>query len=541
MMSRNLLLVFALALIIALPFLLRPKDSLLAGADETLVIITPNNEAIRYEFARGFRDWYRARTGHTARIDWRTPGGTSDIARYLASEYEAPFESMWRRQLKLPWSDVVQHSFDYPRVELGDDPDKDSIAQMARRTFLQSNIGIGIDLFFGGGSFDLATQAAAGRLVDSGFIAAHPELFGSGPTQIPQTLGGEPFWDKGGAWFGTVLSAFGICYNDDAIARLHVANPPANWSDLAQPAYFAQEALADPNQSGSVAKAFEMIIQQQMELARHPAGGDAGPPDDAKALRAGWLAAMQLIEKMGANTRYFADAATKIPIDVGDGDAAVGMAIDFYGRFQSESSRDPNSGKERMHYFNPPGGTSIGVDPIGLLRGAPHRKLALAFMEYVMSVDGQKLWDFKVGVPGGPEKYALRRLPIRRELYAPEYASMRADPNVFPYLEAQHFTYHAAWTAPLFNPIRFIVRVMCVDPHDEARAAWDALIQANHPAEATRIFEDVSAVSYDQAKGRINETLRSADHLAETRLAAELTEKFRAQYRKAGELAREGR
>jgi iron(III) transport system substrate-binding protein len=540
-MWRNVLLVLAVAVIVGLPFALRPRNSLLADADETLIIITPNNEAIRYEFARGFRDWYLARTGRTVRIDWRVPGGTSDITRYLASQYEAPFEYTWRRRLKLPWSDEVQRAFDDPHLKLGPDPDKDSLPQMARRTFLTSNIGVGIDLFFGGGSFDFMQQAAAGRLVDSGFIAAHPDIFGSGPTQIPSALGGEPFWDKNGAWFGTVLSAFGICYNDDVLARLHVARPPGNWSDLAQPAYFAEEALADPNQSGSVAKAFEMIIQQQMAAARSQAGAAATPQAQAQALRAGWQTAMELIQRMGANARYFADSATKIPLDVGDGDAAIGMAIDFYGRFESESSRDPGTGRERMHYFNPPGGTSIGVDPIGLLRGAPHRALALAFMKYVMSIDGQKLWDFKVGAPGGPRKYALRRLPIRPELYGSEYAAYRSDPDVFPYTEARQFTYRPEWTAALFNPIRFIVRVMCIDPHDEASAAWAALIRAHYPPEATRTFADVSQVSYDQAKGRIAAMLRNPDPIVQTRLAGEMSERFRKQYLRAAELANAGR
>ncbi len=527
-MSRYVLLLLALAVIVGLPFLLRPKDSLLAGADETLVIISPHNEAIRYEFARGFRDWYRARSGRVASIDWRIPGGTSDIARYLAGAYQAPFEAKWRHELKLGWDDAVEHAYADGRIKPGPDPAKDSLAQLARRTFLESNIGIGIDLFFGGGSFDFAQQAAAGRLVDSGFIAAHPSLFGNGPGQIPSLLGGEPFWDKDGAWFGTVLSAFGICYNEDVLARLHIARPPANWADLGLPVYLGQEALADPNQSGSVAKAFEMIIQQQMAAA---------PAD----LSEGWTAAMRLIQKMGANSRYFADAAPKIPIDVGDGDAAAGMAIDFYGRFQSESTRDPQTGQERMHYFNPPAGTSIGVDPIGLLRGAPHRKLALAFMEYVMSVEGQKLWDFKVGTPGGPEKYALRRMPIRRELYANEYASFRADPEVFPYREAQHFTYRPAWTAALFNPIRLIVRVMCVEPHAEAQNAWAALIQANYPPKAMRTFEDVTTVSYEQTKETIADTLHNADPLAETRLTGQMTERFRQQYRRAEALARAGK
>ena len=540
-MARNLLILLALALVVGLPFLLRPKDSLLAHADETLVIISPHHEGIRYEFARGFRDWYKARTGKLVRIDWRIPGGTTEIARYLASEYQAPFESLWRFKTRMHWDDTIQRAFDDPKLKPGPDPTRDTTPQMARRAFLTSDLGIGIDLFFGGGSYDFAQQAAAGRLVDSGFIGAHPEMFGDGPGRIPQTLGGEPFWDKGGAWFGTVLSAFGICYNDDVLARLGVTGPPRNWSDLGHPALVGQLALADPNMSGSVAKAFEMIIQQQ--IARQTVHADPGT-DQEKATRAvaeGWQTAMRLIQAMGANTRYFTDSSPKVPIDVAEGDAAVGMSIDFYGRFQAESSRDPSTGKERMHYFNPPGGTSTGVDPIGLLRGAPHRALALAFMEYVMSVEGQKRWDFKVGAPGGPEKYALRRSPIRPELYQPEFSQYRSDPNVYPYEEAKSFTYHPEWTAALFSPIRFVVRVMCIDSHEEARAAWLELIKAKFPPEATQLFFDVAEVAYDQARGRIATTLKNPDKLDEARLSAELTERFRAQYRAAADLARRGK
>ncbi len=543
-MTRNVLILLTLAAVVGLPFLLRPKDSLLAHADETLVIITPHHEGIRYEFARGFRDWYKARTGKLVRIDWRVPGGTTEIARYLASEYQSPFEGLWRFKMKMHWDDTIQRAFDDPKIKPGPDPAKDTEPQMARRAFLASDLGIGIDLFFGGGSFDFAQQAAAGRLVDSGFVRAHPELFGDGPTRIPQTLGGEPFWDKGGAWFGTVLSAFGICYNEDVLARMGVSTPPKNWADLGNPEWFGQLALSDPNMSGSVAKAFEMIIQQQIarQMQRPPAFDPAVDKAQAAVRVAdGWKAAMRLIQAMGVNTRYFTDSSPKVPIDVAEGDAAVGMSIDFYGRFQAGSSRDPSTGLDRMRYFNPPGGTSTGVDPIGMLRGAPHPALARAFMEYVMSVDGQKLWDFKVGAPGGPEKYALRRSPIRPDLYAPEYAAYRSDPTVYPYEEARAFTYHPEWTAALFSPIRFIVRVMCIDSHDEAREAGAALIRAKFPPEASNLFRDVAAVAYDQAQGRIAATLKNPDKLDETRLAAELTARFRAQYRAAAELARQGK
>ena len=583
-MARNVSILLLLLAVVALPFLLRPKDSLLSQADETLVIISPHNEAIRYEFARGFRDWYKARTGKLVRIDWRIPGGATEIARFLASEYQAPFEKQWRRKQRMRWNTVAQRSFDDPAIKLGRDPAKDTEPQMARRAFLDSEVGIGIDLFFGGGAYDFSQQAAAGRLVDSGFIRAHPELFGSGPDQIPPVLAGEPFYDKNGAWVGTVLSAFGVCYNFDGVRRLladpklgqdNVPDPtglragrrPQGWTDLANPLCFGRVALADPNKSGSVARAFEMMVQQQIQESRPRSEGLFGPhqvpndtilpsgtavdtpifkPDEMdrehrNQLHDGWEKGMRLIQMAGANARYFTDSAPKVALDVADGDAALGMAIDFYGRFEAETSRDARTGQERMRYFNPPGGTSAGADPIGLLRGAPHRLLALQFMEYVLSVEGQKLWNFRRGTPGGPEQYTLRRLPIRRELYAPEFAAFRADPEVFPYEEARTFTYHPEWTASLFNPLRFIVRVMCIDPHDEARDALEALIHAGFPPEATRTFEDVSSVSYEEARGPVREALASSNRLTETRLAARYTTKFRAQYRRAAELARAGK
>ncbi len=531
----------ALAATVGLPFALRPKDNLLASADETLVIVTPHNEAIRSEFARGFREWHQRRTGKTVRIDWRIPGGTSEIARYLQSQYQAPFEFYWQRESGgKPFSAVVKQSFDNPKVTPGPDAGKDNEAEAARRAFLASDVSSGLDLFFGGGSFDFAQQAGAGRLVDSGVIQAHPEVFNDG--NIPPKLSGEPYYDPQGRWIGVVLSSFGICYNLDGLDAAR--KPPGDWVDLADPAHLGSVALADPNQSGSVAKAFEIIIQQQIGRAGRSDAPPAPAPGTTEErepdLARGWAAAMQMIVKMSANARYFTDAATKIPIDVAQGDAALGMAIDFYGRFESENAR-VHSGRERMRYFSPSGGTSYGVDPIGLLRGAPHPEVARAFIEYTLSLEGQRLWNFRVGTPGGPKQYALRRLPVRRELYAPEFKGFRSDPEVYPYDEAKGFTYHPEWTAALFNPIRFIVRVMCVDPHEEARAAWTALIRAGFPPGATAVFDDVSPVTYDEAKGRISETLRNPDKLAEARLAAELTGRFRAQYRRAEALARAGK
>jgi len=264
-------------------------------------------------------------------------------------------------------------------------------------------------------------------------------------------------------------------------------------------------------------------------------GEDARP-----AIAQGWLDGLAIIQRASANARYFTDAASKVPMDVSQGDASVGMSIDFYGRYQSESVRIGDK-PSRLQYFTPAGGSSVGVDPIAMFRGAPNPEVAKHFIDFVLSLEGQKLWNFKVGAPGGPRRYALRRLPVRKELYAPEFAEFRSDPDVFPYEEAKLFVYHPGWTGPLFKAMGFIIRVMSLDPHDEQVAAWKALIAADFPPRATERFSDLSAVSYQIASEKIRPALSSADRLQEVRLAKQLGDAFRRQYREAEELAKQGK
>lgn len=534
-MPRHLPLLLALVAILLAPILLRPRGDLARRPGErSLVIITPHNESIRFEFGRAFREHHLARTGEQVRIDFRTPGGTSEIGRYVAAEYFNAFQRHWTQALGHRWSKDVETSFDNPKVELDNTPADDTLAQQARRAFLASNVSSRIDLFFGGGVYDFEQQARAGRIVESGFVAAHPELFHDGA--IPQSAGGEPYWDPKGRWIGTVVSSFGICSNVDALHRLKIDPPPQRWADLADPRYSREIALANPTQSSSVNRAFEMLIQQQMweaVQARDPEQMAASPA----ALSEGWSRAMQLLMKIGANARYFTDTSTKVSLDVEAGEAAAGMTIDFYGRFQSEAVRR-SDGTSRLQYVNAAGGTSVGADPIGLFRGAPEPELARAFIGFVMSLEGQKLWNWKVGAPGGPTRYALRRLPLLPALYAPEFRPLRSDPDVNPYELAQQFTYHEKWTAPLFRPIAFIFRVMCIDTHDELTDAWQTLIARGMPVEALAVFSEVGAVDYAAASGRIREAL-SGTKIQEVQLAKELADHFRAQYRHAAEVALE--
>jgi ABC-type Fe3+ transport system substrate-binding protein len=564
-----------LAAVLGAPFAFRPEPGeggIKAGRAERLVIISPHNESILSEFRSGFANYMRKEYGREVFIDWRQPGGTTEIARFLQSEYSTRFEMLWERRSGLPFTGEIRASFQNAKLDSQvhsltlaaaeareeaasvskrtaetstkqgvvddltllnrDDPATYPLA--ARQLFLSSDLGVGIDLFFGGGAYDFDKQASLGNLVandrsgDFGLAplaAEHPDWFAD--DIMPATMSGEPFRDPQLRWAGTVLSAFGLCVNTDVLARLGIEEPLHRWSDLADPRLFGQIALADPTKSGSTTKAFEMLVQERIQTLAMERG-----LDEKAAVAAGWNDAMRLILKLSANARYFTDSAAKVPRDVAMGDAAVGMCIDFYGRTFTELYQPADGSPSRIQFIMPERGTSIGADPIGMLRGATSPELAHRFLEYALGPEGQKLWNFRPGTPGGPQRFALRRPPIRKDFYSSNDPALLSDPENNPYVLAEGFTYHPEWTGPLFSPLRFLIRCVCIDGHDELAAAWAALIESGMPAEGVAAFEELGPLAYDQVVAELAPRLKAGGKVGEIELARELSGYFRGHFRK---------
>ncbi len=552
-MKQNIGIALAFVIVIALPFVFQPERISLETPDDTVVVITPHTESIRQEFAAGFADWYRERTGRTVRVDYRVIGGTSEIARFLNSEYTNAFRLYWTSRAGREWTNEVQEGFNNHRLDLSGDPADDSPAQAARRAFLASNLSCGIDVFFGGGTYDFIQNTNRGYLVDAGLLDRHPEWFmetatpGEIPPAIPREFAGETFYDAGGRWYGAVLSSYGIIYNRDSLRRLGFteAEHPRQWADLADPRLFGEVAVCDPTKSGSMTQAFEMIIQQQMQerLAELKADHPGNDPSalEARAVREGWMRGFRLIQIISANARYFTETSQKPNIDVAVGDCAAGMSIDFYGRFQQENIVE-RSGDTRFGFHTPAGGTTISADPVGKLRGARNPEVARLFVEYVLSPEGQRLWNFRVGTPGGPRTFPLRRPPIHPALYTPELNEYRSDPDFVPYIAAQDFHYRSDWTGRLFSEIRALIRICFIDARKELVAAWAAILRAEAEGRqldadrARAVFTDLSRISYDRASTEIREGIRGAP-LDEVRLARDLGNAFRSQYNEARRLA----
>lgn len=486
-----------LGLLIALPIWL--KSGVDGGIDRELrrlTVITPHNETIRREFGREFLKWWEARTGERVYVNWLTPGGTSEIQKVLDSAFEAAGED--------------------------------------------GREGVGIDVFFGGGDYEFRAQAGemsderASRFLKLEIFETHPEYFAGGG--IEQEVRGESYYGENLDWVGVCLSSFGICYNVDGYRRLGLT-APQTWRDLALPELAGQVALADPTKSGSVNKAFEMMLQKEIQDQLEQA--TALGLTEAEAIELGWARGVNLIRRIGANARYFTDSATKIPRDVADGDAVVGLSIDYYGRTFNELLRDAG-GQSRLQFVAPAGATSWSVDPVAVMRGAAQPDLAQGFVEFLLSWQGQRLWNVRAGADGGPMERSLRRLPVRPDLYRDEGGTRDFIDRIDPYGSEQSFVYRYELTGPAFTPLRVLVRAMCIEPHDELKAAWEALAKAGFPPQATAEFDRLDGLGYREVLDELKPRLRQS-RLESVRAASEISNRFREQYRRTKQLAEAGK
>ncbi len=481
MKSRLIVVLGLLALIVALPLVMKRESETASpgAADDRLVILSPHNESIRKEFGEAFAAHWSRETGRTIYVDWRTPGGTSEIRMVIDAGFKAAEET--------------------------------------------GREGIGVDLFFGGGEPDFAGQAKQGRFVPLDVFETNPELFGEGGV-IPEIFTGERYYAADKVWVGTCMSQFGICYNPDFIRRLKVALPE-KWQDLGRPEFAGSLALTDPTKSGSVARTFELLVQGEMQRER-AAGGDIAD---------GWDEGLRLIQRMGANARYFTDSASKIPQDVGQGNAAAGMSIDFYGRSYA-SELLTKDGRPRVIWIAPVGGTTMSADPVAVLKGAPNMRIAQEFVKFCLTEEAQRLWFQKPGTRGGPMDRALHRTPIRMDMYGDEILDLTTMPGINPYEDEGNFTYDPELTGKVFNTLRQLVRVMCIDSHEEMKSAWKAMVAAGMPPEAVAVFHDVSKVSHEIA-GQGDPGLDSRESMVQAERMKELGEWFRANYREAERIA----
>lgn len=418
-----------------------------------LIVVTPHVPQIRDEFARAFSAWHLREYGEAVVIDYRTPGGTSEI----------------RKQLSAMFTDAVKRQFD--------DQTNDQDGNWETDDLLVLEPGaIAFDVMFGGGSYDHSAlkrgSTVSVKLNDTTTLDL--KVAQSAPMDFTQDeldelfgenkIGPQQLYDPDQYWIGTALSSFGIVYNRAVYQdRLNLPTP-TQFVDLTKHELGGWIALADPRQSGSITTTFDSILGNE-----------------------GWEEGWRILRGMCGNTRYFTNSSTKPPIDVSNGEAAAGLAIDFYGRGQAQVIKDSGGGN-RVGYQEPEGAVYVDADPISIINGGPSPEIAKRFVRFCMTEEAQALWQFAKdnpdnpigsdGEPMGPEWSELRRMPVRRVMYEKYFAYFMDQVNPF---EIVSDVENPGWR----TGVQVMMGCFGIDIAEDCRAAYNALGEAKSSGQFT--------------------------------------------------------
>ena len=213
--------------------------------------------------------------------------------------------------------------------------------------------------------------------------------------EIPDDISGVPMKRMGSDgkvyWVAAAIASFGFTINKNYLTERGLPEPD-EWVDLGDPVYAKtlpspSVAVADATKSTSNTRMYEIILQKY-----------------------GWVEGWKLITRIAANSRIY-DQSGLVREAVVRGDVGVGITIDFYG--YTSQLEAPGIAK----YILPKDGTLVNGDPIALLVTAKHPEAAKAFIAWILSPEGQKVWLHP----------SINRMPINIKVFETEEGKKRAD------------------------------------------------------------------------------------------------------------------
>jgi iron(III) transport system substrate-binding protein len=231
------------------------------------------------------------------------------------------------------------------------------------------------DIFWGGESA-LFEKLAEARLLQK--LEIGKEAWDSIPASIgkPKPI---PLKDRQGFWVGTALEPYGIVYHPVKIKRLGVAEP-RDWEDLLNPKLRGEIAQCAPTRSSSSNATYEVILSMY--------GEDKGWD---------WL------KRLSANTGHFTARSRDVPTVVAKGEFAAGFAVPSYMAFE-----------EKLAGFDiryvAPRNAFVTPEPMAILAGTRNPRAARAFIEFLLSERGQRVFMERGLFPITP-KYKVQGPP----------------------------------------------------------------------------------------------------------------------------------
>lgn len=193
---------------------------------------------------------------------------------------------------------------------------------------------------------------------------------------IPEKIGSYPINDPDGYYIGFAGSGYGIMWNTRYLKSKKIP-VPKEWADLKKTVYHDHVGMSAPSRSGTTHLTVETVLQGE-----------------------GWDKGWATWKEMAGNFKMVTERSFGVPEGVNSGDFGIGIVIDFFG-FSSKATGFPVD-------FVYPTVTTLVPANIAIVKNAPNPDLAAAFIEYLLSVEGQKLLLDP----------AIRRLPVNPDTYA---------------------------------------------------------------------------------------------------------------------------
>jgi len=276
---------------------------------------------------------------------------------------------------------------------------------------------------------------------------------------IPKNVGSFPINDPDGYYKGFAASGYGIMWNTRYLKAKNLPNP-AEWSDLKDPIWHGHVGMSAPSRSGTTHLTVETLIQGM--------GWDAGWAE--------WKA-------IAGNFKTVTERSFGVPDGVNSGQFGAGIVIDFFG-LSSQASGFPVE-------FNYPRVTTLVPANIAIVKNAPNQAAAAAFIEYLLSNEGQELLlDPKI-----------RRLPVNPQTYAKAPADF---PNPFKDKSiGAAVKFDLALSKNRYNVVNSLFDVMITYRLDDLRDATKAVQEAEAAAKGKSNSEAEALIK--QARMLINE------------------------------------
>jgi iron(III) transport system substrate-binding protein len=305
--------------------------------------------------------------------------------------------------------------------------------------------GIGIDCFFGGGQEPFLLLSDK-KLLDT--YTPPAEILNA----IPQSINGVEIYDPNHQWYGAALSSFGILQNLKVERLMHLPLVE-RWEDLSRPGLRGWVGAGDPRNSGTMNLMFEAFLQYY-----------------------GWEKGWEKLAQIGGNVRKFDRISSSTAKDVTLGETAYAFAIDFYA-----FSQVAVGGRTNLSFALPQDFTAVNPDGLGILKGAPNRRTAERFVDFVLSEDGQKLWFLPKGHPEGPQQFSIERMSVRPDFYKRFHGISNIEFSPFDLKSS--FRYNARLSRERREVVAALVGALLVDTHGELIGAWKSIIRRGVTAE----------------------------------------------------------